>query len=1004
MDPVSAFGLAVNVLAVVDFSKTFLEVLGQVRDAGSSAATQDIMGITRSLQASNEKIKDQAWIAKDNKVGFVLTLLLLWQSLTGCTCQAFKDLVDGSQNLSEELIALAEKVSVTGSSTLVAKIKATARTMWNHNEIEEKKAQLQAIRGQLLYDIVVPMAEKINTIPDTSALDMQTRTLLNAIIAGEDTNKAMEERLRSFHVEAVSILQDIRDGQSRHASYTQRDVDEEAKTLKKILDSLYFEQEKDRQDDIDRAHEGTYEWIYSEPPSGATRATWSNFHEWLRHDAGIYWVSGKAGSGKSTLMKLLATGERLRNSLLEWAAGGHLLVLSFYFWNPGTPLQKSLEGLFRSILLQALRECHELGKELFPDRLGHFVQWGEFPTMHQLKRAFNQLTAEEMTDASGVPVKLALLIDGLDEFDAGALNHSELSQIFTSAARSSSFKAVLSSRPENAFEEAFRNCPKLRLHRLTWNDVVEYANGKLRGHPRMQQLASQSPEDTEALVSEIVEAADGVSLWVRLVVRSLLEGLENHDEIGILTERLRELPTDLEKLFQYMLERVPRRYKEGMSRMFQVLRSNSEVSSQLMPQRHEDSREKPLTASGLSFALLDEKTVLQAETGPFTIEEASIEMDSIEAKMKSHCAGLIELSTAEDENAPVARLRSGSASEVFNEGSSRSSLMDVTHNWDDPKVQFIHRSVTEYLWKEEVWNTIRAHTDHLGFNPLAAILRSLVMQAKKCPYGYQFKETRAGSIEPWHLVGVALEVAYQLEEAQGTAQTDLLDALETALTTRCGPDWWDTYEEDYHKPVPWHDNFFAFTVRYGLWRYVQARLQTRGRTSMQKPGRPLLDYACRPEPRRHMWLRGTDVRIVEALLQNGADPNLKFNGFTPWQNAWYTAWRYVPASRLLPVLEILLEHGADPNAYIEDVVRLSKRKWQGRRCTVLLVASYNLGSYGDRGRYAETWAEQKRRNNLIRMMKKRGAKAKEWREKNGVFVRHRINWGDLREQEKCTML
>lgn len=71
MDPISAFALAVNVLAVVDFSKTFLEVLGQVRDAGSTDGTRDIIGITRSLQESNEKIKDQAWIAEDNKVGFL---------------------------------------------------------------------------------------------------------------------------------------------------------------------------------------------------------------------------------------------------------------------------------------------------------------------------------------------------------------------------------------------------------------------------------------------------------------------------------------------------------------------------------------------------------------------------------------------------------------------------------------------------------------------------------------------------------------------------------------------------------------------------------------------------------------------------------------------------------------------------------------------------------------------------------------------------------------------
>lgn len=886
--------------------------------------------------------------------------------------------------------------------------------MWSHNKIKEKKDRLQAMRGQLLYDIVVPMAGKINTVPDNSALDMQTQTLLDAINAGEDTNEAMEQRLRAFHqeyaasqqeqhIEVVSLLHDIRDEQSRHWSSTHEADEQKAKEkkLRKILEYLYFNQEKDRYDSIDSAHMGTFEWIYSEPPSGATGVTWSSLQNWLCNGAGIYWVSGKAGSGKSTLMKLLATDERTRDALLGWGAGGRLLVLSFYFWNPGTPLQKSLEGLFRSIILHALQQCPELGEKLFPDCFEHRFEWEQFPTMHQLKRAFTHLTAEETTDASGFPLKLTLLIDGLDEFDAGVLNHSELSKLFTSAAKSSSFKAILSSRPENAFEDAFRDCPKLRLHHLSRNDVVKYVNDKLHDHPRMQQLAYQSPKDTKALVSDLVQAAQGVFLWVRLVVRSLLEGLQNHDEIAILTERLHELPTDLEELFRYMLQRVPIRYKEGMSKMFQLLRSNIEFQFYCMEQhgKQRDIRVQRLTASGLQFALLDEKTVLQAETCQFTVEEASIEISSIEAKMKSYCAGLIELSTVEDDD-HSATPSTTDFDEDWRRDSSQTLIMNRSYNWADPNVQFIHRSVSEYLWKEEIWNKIHAQTDNLGFNPLAATLRSLVMQAKKCPYGYQFKETRTGNIKPWELMGFALEIAYHLEQGQGKVQADLLDALETALTMRCGPAWWNTYVKDRDKQALWQNNFFAFTIRYGLWGYVQDRLETRGRESMQKPGRPLLDYACRPQPTYGLWQRA-DARIVEALLQNGADPNLNFNGYSPWQNVWFTAWDWIPVSHLLPVLDVLLAYGADPNAYIEDTVKLSENEWQKRRRTVLLVAQSS--SDRTRGPYAETQAEQERLDKFIRTLEKRGAKAKEWREENGVFVRHRTLSGGFRAQ-KCTIL
>ncbi|KAG6353268.1 hypothetical protein INS49_007567 [Diaporthe citri] len=129
----------------------------------------------------------------------------------------------------------------------------------------------------------------------------------------------------------------------------------------------------------------------------------------------------------------------------------------------------------------------------------------------------------------------------------------------------------------------------------------------------------------------------------------------------------------------------------------------------------------------------------------------------------------------------------------------------------------------------------------------------------------------------------------------------------------------------------------------------------------------------------------------------------------PGKNAWYTAWGYVPVSQLLPVLDILLEYGADSNAYVENNVRLSKRKWQKSRHTVLLVASDDPGSYADcgsdddSGYYAETRAEQERLDKFIGVLKKRGGKTKEWREETKVFVRHAI-LGGLQAQKLCTIL
>lgn len=61
-------------------------------------------------------------------------------------------------------------------------------------------------------------------------------------------------------------------------------------------------------------------------------------------------------------------------------------------------------------------------------------------------------------------------------------------------------------------------------------------------------------------MEEIVEASVGVFLWVRLVVQSLLEGLMNRYHVTDLQLRLRNLPTDLDELYQVMLKRFPDTY------------------------------------------------------------------------------------------------------------------------------------------------------------------------------------------------------------------------------------------------------------------------------------------------------------------------------------------------------------------------------------------------------------------------------------------------------------
>jgi hypothetical protein len=89
----------------------------------------------------------------------------------------------------------------------------------------------------------------------------------------------------------------------------------------------------------------------------------------------------------------------------------------------------------------------------------------------------------------------------------------------------------------------------LILQDLTYRDIEMYVSDMLGEHQRMLELKKEDPEGAPQLVTEIVDRASGVFLWVKLVVRSLLDGLSNYDRVSDLQERLWILPVDLEDLY-----------------------------------------------------------------------------------------------------------------------------------------------------------------------------------------------------------------------------------------------------------------------------------------------------------------------------------------------------------------------------------------------------------------------------------------------------------------------
>ncbi|KAK7706210.1 hypothetical protein SLS57_009749 [Botryosphaeria dothidea] len=332
-----------------------------------------------------------------------------------------------------------------------------------------------------------------------------------------------------------------------------------------LLNSLHFEGLRHRQDNVASAHKSTLQWLLTDFPPKQYSGPPPELASWLRDGHGIYWVRGKPGSGKSTLMRFLCENEGTNSLLRDWSQSKKLVIAPYFFWSPGTKLQRSQKGLLQSLLYEVLQRCPELISKVYKDpERTHYRFPEEDWSFSELKTAFSQLKKQK-----DVSARFCFFIDGLDEYDGESQEgtYDDLIQTIEDFVKSPDIKVCLSSRPWNVFRDAFGCYPSLALENLNRDDIDSYVRSTLVEDQRFVRLCKENTFYQE-LVEEIVEKAQGVFLWVYLVVRSLRKGLVNSDTVEILRERVRSLPSDLKAFFCQILDSVDDVYKIQTARTF----------------------------------------------------------------------------------------------------------------------------------------------------------------------------------------------------------------------------------------------------------------------------------------------------------------------------------------------------------------------------------------------------------------------------------------------------
>lgn len=909
MEPLSAFGLAAGILQVIDFSTRLLSTGYQLYQDGSTVQNVEFTVVADDLSSLNDKIK--SWARPD-------------QSISGPLAQenqALENLAHEITKIVEELNRVLLQVRRKGEATVFKSFTHAILTIWKKPKIEETMQRLETMRSEVQFRILVSMVEKVDknelkTDDLLKSLDDSTKTIVQAILSGKADLTAIiaaqtqesikrerdrEEIAKRRHDELMTKI-DQAHSQVANSSGLDEKLPDTTQVLGRIKERLDFPQLMDRYDTIKPAHERTFDWVFQDPIKEGPK--WSDLNEWLRTGGGVYWISGKAGSGKSTLMKYLIKDRRLRQALEYWAGDVPLLMTSFYFWNPGTPTQKSQEGLFRTIILDALNSEPDLGPILFPKRYETNLHWETFPTFHQLRRAFLKLTTQ-----STISLKIALIIDGLDEFEPIDASYTELAEVFLTPSQSGNVKALLSSRPLSAFEAAFADSPKLRLQDLTQPDIETYISDRLGRHQRIAELSLEDPTGVEDLISEIISAASGVFLWVRLTVDSLLEGFHNYDVLDDLRQRLKAIPRDLEELFMSMLNKIPHGYRRQSSQLFQivrcydnVLRDENSVAKEVMGILGTDNpiRVPRLTSLALAFTESTLEQALKASIHPYSDEEIKQRFKEMIGRLRSRCAGLIELRPISDEPG------------------------------GEPEVQYLHRTVADWLRKDQVWDKIIDSTRGTEFNPHDSIIVSLLLQLKSSELNDQISKNDFPLVDQWLLVRALMVMVSSLKKTLGKDEPiEILDELDRVMTVHFRkarvlfqdyfhPKWENWYRTGAGSLRSHIDTFLAFAIEVDLDHYVRTKIDANGGTIPKINGRPLLHSLVGAYTGPRMGTSGkitaTKASIAEYLLKHGANPNEKFDGISPWCKLLDKRSAILHWAR---VTELFLLHGADPHTYIE---------------------------------------------------------------------------------------
>jgi len=282
----------------------------------------------------------------------------------------------------------------------------------------------------------------------------------------------------------------------------------------------------------------------------------TGFSKWLSRGSTPFWINGKPGSGKSTLMKYLGESKSTLERL-PCEGRGWTVVHFFFDYRAGKFTANDILGMLKLFLRQLSMKIPHIEKRLED----------QTTLRDELARDSVESHMDVIVDLIvGSGVKVCAFVDGLDEYEGDLWS---LCSTLESLRSRTGIKMCLASRPEPAFEAVYSEFASITMQDHNRSSIIVYTRSKVAKfttqHPFVHGLF---PEE---LLDLVVEKAQGVILWARLVVEEMIKSCEEDTTPADLKTFLESLPTELGMLYERILGKSNKKYQGQAALVLHIL-------------------------------------------------------------------------------------------------------------------------------------------------------------------------------------------------------------------------------------------------------------------------------------------------------------------------------------------------------------------------------------------------------------------------------------------------